>query len=268
MQRKSIYYIAAACILGIFSLSAPKIQAQEVTGVVLETMNAAGYTYLQVDNGSTREWVAVPQTQVQKGDQVAYTNGMEMRDFHSKSLNRTFPSIIFSGGLVNATAGGDVPAQQVAAATTELASNDNSFAAAVAREQNTAAETVDAQGETSPGSTGAIVPFTNIEVEKAAGSNGYNIEELFSKAKELDGQTVQVRGKVVKFNPNIMGRNWVHLQDGSGNPMHNTHDLVVTMGDTPAADSIILIEGKLSANKDFGAGYKYEVIIEEARIVQ
>ncbi|WP_136795620.1 MULTISPECIES: DNA-binding protein [Desulfosediminicola] len=267
MQRKSVLYIAAACILGLSALTPPKTQAQEVAGIVLETMNAAGYTYLQVDNGSTKDWVAVPETQVQIGDHVTYNSGMEMSDFHSKTLDRTFPSIIFAGALINGTDLGDVPAQPVVAAV-EPAPSKSSFADAVAREQNKATDAQDVQGEASPGSTGAIVPFTDIKVEKATSEKGYSVEEIFAKAKELNGQTVHVRGKVVKFNPNIMGRNWVHLQDGTGNPMQNTHDLVVTTSDTPDQDSIILIEGKLSANKDFGAGYKYEVIIEEARIVQ
>ena len=64
-----------------------------------------------------------------------------------------------------------------------------------------------------------------------------------------------------------MGRNWIHLQDGTGNPESNTHDLVVTTSQEPAADwDIITIEGVLAADKDFGSGYSYAAIIEEASI--
>ena len=80
---------------------------------------------------------------------------------------------------------------------------------------------------------------------------------------------VVVRGKVVKVSPRIMGRNWVHLQDGTGNPDDNTHDLVVTTALDPEADwDIITMEGVLTANKDFGSGYSYSVIIEDANLKQ
>jgi hypothetical protein len=65
-----------------------------------------------------------------------------------------------------------------------------------------------------------------------------------------------------------MGKNWVHIQDGSGDPMNNTHDLVVTTASKTTPDAIIIIEGVATAKKDFGFGYKYDVLIEEAEIIQ
>jgi hypothetical protein len=94
------------------------------------------------------------------------------------------------------------------------------------------------------------------------------VEEIFGKAKRLAGKKVQVHGKVVKFSPMIMGKNWIHLQDGTGNPMQNSHDLVITTTETVEVDNIITIEGILAAEKDFGAGYKYAAIIEDASIVK
>ncbi|MBU1985668.1 MAG: DNA-binding protein, partial [Proteobacteria bacterium] len=121
----------------------------------------------------------------------------------------------------------------------------------------------------SGGSLGAIAPYTEIKVEKAAGENGYNIEEIFAGNTKLDGKTIRVQGKVVKFSPNIMGKNWIHLQDGSGDPLKNTHDLVITTSAEPPKDKeVITIEGTVRANKDFGAGYSYVVIVEEAKIIQ
>jgi hypothetical protein len=104
-------------------------------------------------------------------------------------------------------------------------------------------------------------------MERAAGENGFTVAELFGKAQELDGKSVRVRGQVVKFNANIMGRNWLHIQDGTGSPDANTHDLVITTSQEAAADwDIITMEGVLAANKDFGSGYSYSVIIEEASL--
>jgi hypothetical protein len=119
------------------------------------------------------------------------------------------------------------------------------------------------------GSQKAVVPFAEIKVEKAPGENSYSVAEIFSKAAELDGKTVVVKGKVVKVSPRIMGRNWIHLQDGTGSPDDNTHDLVVTTSQEPEADwDIITMEGVLAANKDFGSGYSYAVIIEDANLKQ
>lgn len=65
-----------------------------------------------------------------------------------------------------------------------------------------------------------------------------------------------------------MGKNWIHLQDGTGNPMNNTHDLVVTTSNQTSTEEIIIVEGIVAAKKDFGFGYKYEVLLEESEIVQ
>jgi hypothetical protein len=98
--------------------------------------------------------------------------------------------------------------------------------------------------------------------------NRYTVEQCFAEAAQLDGKRVQVRGKAVKFSPEIMGRNWIHLQDGSGSAMKNTHDLVVTTSETVDKDAVIVVEGVLAKDKDFGAGYRYHTIIENAKIIK
>lgn len=241
-----------------------KILAAEITGTILETMDAAGYTYLNLDTGDAKVWVAIPQSEVAKGEKVSALEGMKMKNFHSNSLDRTFASIIFSPGLVGAapmSPHGQPPPQQAPA--------DDSFAAAVAAERqasDSAAPPIQPQ-QGSAGSQGAVVPFTETEVEKAEGENSFTVAEIFDQAKELNGKKVRVRGQVVKFNANIMGRNWLHLQDGSGDPMQNTHDLVVTTTDQLNGPKVITIEGVVAADKDFGAGYKYVVLIEDSTIV-
>lgn len=227
------------------------------SGKVIDTMNASGYTYLLVDSGKEQTWVAIPETTVSKGATVQYAAGMVMQNFHSKTLDRTFASIVFSPGLEGTTA---EPENNPAEKATP---DSNSFAAAVEAEKDAKPEPMSASG----GSLGAIVPFSEIKVEKVSGAMGQTVQEIFSKAKELDGKTVQVRGKVMKTNVGIMGRNWVHLQDGSGDPMTNTHDLVITTAESPTQGEILAFEGKLSADKDFGAGYSYMVIIEDAKII-
>ena len=93
-------------------------------------------------------------------------------------------------------------------------------------------------------------------------SGGYTVAEVFAQASSLNGQTVKVRGRVTKFTANIMGTNWVHLQDSTEGDLTVTTSAVVATGD------LVVVEGPLAANKDFGAGYKYAAIIEKASITK
>jgi len=232
--------------------------AAQVTGKVMETMDAAGYTYIKVATDAGEKWVAVNQTAVEVGEEVTYIDGMVMQNFFSKSLDRTFPEIVFSGGLVGKGAG--LPALPATGAGAE------SFSQAVSKEGDAG---VAAVSEMVTGSQKAVVPFAEIKVEKAPGENSYTVAEIFSKAAELNGKTVVVRGKIMKVSPNIMGRNWIHIQDGTGSPDENTHDLVITTSQEPSADwDIITMEGVLAADKDFGSGYTYAVLIEDANLKQ
>ncbi len=231
-----------------------------VTGKVVETMDAAGYTYMQIENQMGKQWVAIPESKVAVGQTVTYVQGMVMSKFYSKSMDRTFESIIFSAGLADQLpkmkeVGKSAPAQ-----------GDSSFEAAVMKENSTGEGAALAPNPN--GSAGAIAPMAAaVKVDKAAGPNGYTIEEIFAQGKELAGKTVRIRGQVVKINEAIMARNWVHLQDGTGNPMKNSHDLVVTTTDNVEEGKPVTLEGVVAFEKDFGYGYKYTVIVENAKVV-
>jgi hypothetical protein len=231
---------------------------QTISGKILTTMDSGGYTYLEVQSGAEKRWVAIPETTVKVGDDITYYEGMVMENFHSKTLDRTFDAILFSPGLVKAASGAPAPAAKN--------EGDDSFGAAVQAEKQNQGKAPQAM---SGGSLGAIVPLEDtLTIEKATGPDSYTVEELHNKAKELNGKTVRVRGKVMKFSPLIMGRNWVHIQDGTGNPMHNSHDLVVTTDASVETGAVVTFTGVLAADKDFGAGYKYAVIIEQGSLVQ
>jgi hypothetical protein len=100
-------------------------------------------------------------------------------------------------------------------------------------------------------------------IAKAEG--GQSIAELFADRDQLDGETVVVRGKVVKVNANIMGKNWLHIRDGSGE--EGSNDLTVTTtGALPTVGDTVVVTGSLGLNRDFGMGYKYPVMIEDAKV--
>jgi len=117
----------------------------------------------------------------------------------------------------------------------------------------------------SMGSKGNVIILTEkIDVEKASGPNAYTIGEIYKNKNSLDKQNIVVRGKVVKVSADIMGKNWIHLQDGSGNPKDGSHDLVLTSQTLPSVGDIVTANGTLYTDKDFGRGYKYNVIVEDA----
>jgi len=245
--------------------------SQDLTGNVLETMDSGGYTYMKVDLGDRQPWVAIPQSKINVGQEVTYQPGMVMNNFSSKTLNKTFDSIVFSSGLAGSGHSGGAAAGMGSMPSphnkTAPKTGDDSFASAVQAEGGApAASQAPAAG--SGGSLGAMAPFSEIKVDKATGDNAYSVGEVFAQTEALNGKTVRIQGKVVKFSPMIMGRNWIHLQDGTGEPMSNTHDLVVTTSEQIKVDDVITIEGVLAANKDFGAGYKYVAIVEEAKTVK
>lgn len=204
-----------------------------ITGKVVETMNSGGYTYVCVENNGKKTWVAVPQMTATVGATMSFMPGAAMPNFTSKTLNRTFDSIVFSGGPASGAS---------------VVKNAPS-------------------GMSSGGSKVNVASLDkNIKVEKATGPSAYTVGEIYAKRASLDKKKVTVRGKVVKFSEGIMGRNWVHLQDGSGDQQKGTHNLVATSQDTAAVGDIVTVTGTFAKDKDFGAGYVYKAIIEEAKV--
>lgn len=105
-----------------------------------------------------------------------------------------------------------------------------------------------------------------IEVARAAGDNAFTVEEVLIRGAELKDKTVLVRGKIVKYNEQIMGKNWLHLRDGSGSDAKNTSDLLVTTANQAKVGDIVTMKGIVHTDKDFGAGYAYRVLIEDATL--
>lgn len=90
------------------------------------------------------------------------------------------------------------------------------------------------------------------------------IAALHQNKAALAGKTISAKGKVVKVNNSIMGRNFLHIQDGTGDSKSN--DLAITSKQTAKIGDQITISGVVVLNKDFGSGYTYPLLIEEATI--
>ncbi|HEX8960391.1 MAG TPA: hypothetical protein VF775_02365 [Geobacteraceae bacterium] len=103
--------------------------------------------------------------------------------------------------------------------------------------------------------------------EQAPAGKIYKVADIYKDKAKLDNQKVTVKGKVVKISAGIMGKNWLHIQDGSGNAANKTNDLTVTTTQNlPETGKTVTVTGTLHKDKDFGAGYFYSVIVEDAVI--
>ena len=104
-------------------------------------------------------------------------------------------------------------------------------------------------------------------VAKATGADARTIAELWAQKDRLANTVVSVRATVVKYNAAVMGKNWIHLQDGSGDAAKGTHDITVTTLDAVTVGATVTITGTVRLNRDVGAGYTYAVLVEDAKVV-
>lgn len=206
----------------------PAPTAMSVAGEVLEVQNVESYTYLKLRTAQGETWAAVPTTKVAKGDKVTISNAMVMNNFESKALKRKFDTVIF--GVVGQ------PGQAAAAPGA------------------------------SPHAMQARAAEPDAKVPKATGPNARTVAEITTKPADVKDKPVLLRGKVVKYNPGIMGKNWAHLRDGSGSANDNTNDLLVTTKEELKVGDVITVKGVARLDKDFGAGYTYKVLIEDASV--
>lgn len=208
----------------------PEAATPALDGTVVETMDAGGYTYASLDTGTEKIWVAGPETKLTVGMKITGARGTLMSAFHSSTLDRTFDTIYF------------VNAFPIASAPSAAATNTTT---------------------SSPHTRNSAETTTAIEkLEPVAG--GQTIAQVFANRAALVDKPVAVRGKVVKLNNQILGHNWLHLQDGTG--AAGTNDLTVTTDATVTLGAIVVVRGTLATNRDFGAGYKYDVLVENARV--
>ena len=213
---------------------------QPNTGVVLETIAVESYTYSRLDMGGNEIWIASTPIQVSVGDVVRFSGEMVMNDFHSKELDRTFSEVLF------------VSAAEPVGAGVSNTSTGQSASPQVADPH----QGVNIQANNNTGSV--VQEAINIQ----ALEGGMTIATIFAEHEQLEGQEVSLRAKVTKFSQNILGKNWLTLQDGTGTEPNNV--LVVTTTETAALGDELVVKGRVKSNVDIGAGYNYKVLLEEA----
>lgn len=208
-----------------------------VTGKVLEVKLVDNYTYMRLQTADGEMWAAVVNAKAKKGETVTVGNAIMMENFESKALKRTFKKIVFG------TLGG---ASSAAAAEPAAPPHSAPLSMYTGKKK--------------------LEKINDAPVAKAGGANAMTVAEIVTQSAALKGKTVSVRGKVVKYNPEIMGMNWIHLRDGSGSEADGSNDLLVTTTATANVGDVVTAEGVVAVDKDFGAGYSYKVLVENATV--
>ncbi len=197
-------------------------------GIALEKLNTTKYTYLLLEENGTKKWLAFPLANIKIGATYYYSGEMLMEKFESKELNRTFDKVYFIQGVSLTPPIATPPAQN-----------------------------------NMQGGTGAVkMEKQDVAVEPA--KDGITIAQLYAKQESLEGKRITIKGKVVKFSAAIMGKNWIHIQDGSD--YKGKFDLTITSQESVNVGGTFTFEGTVARNKDFGAGYSYDVLLEEAKV--
>jgi hypothetical protein len=197
--------------------------------VVNDILTTPKYSYLNVTEDGEAFWIAIPLKDIEKGGTYYYRGGLKKTNFKSVEYDRIFETLYL-----------------VSDVSTDPGMSDLS------------------SGNPHENMDDAAVTEQNTKIEPPPG--GITISELFANMKKYEGQTVRVKGKCVKLNNMIMNRNWIHLKDGT--TKDKDLDLTVTTTENITLGEIVAFEGKIALNKDFGAGYKYEIIMEEAHLLQ
>ncbi|MBK9270339.1 MAG: SH3-like domain-containing protein [Saprospiraceae bacterium] len=200
--------------------------------IVKETLHTERYSYALVTENGKDSWIAVSRQDLVVGDTYFFRGGLRKTQFQSQELDKVFDEILLVSSIVNAKEhpGGSLNSEN------KMQSDSKN-------------EAVDAKSvsEKSP--------------------DAISLKSLIANKSKYEGKEVIVYGKCVKANYQIMGMNWYHIQDGSKDSNKNV-DLTITSQENIRIGDEVSFKGIIQLNKDFGAGYKYAIIMEKATLVE
>jgi hypothetical protein len=210
------------------ALDVHKVVAQEV-------LHVNEYSYIRVLEAGQESWIAAPTTPVEIGKTYYYGKSMEMKNFESKDLGKTFETVYFVERISENSEEATIPLTEIPHTQT-----------------------------TTKEATKPTIEKKEVIVEAAA--DGISIAELFKNKEKYNNTIVTLKGEVTKYNPSIMNLNWIHLQDGTD--FNGEFDLTLTTKAEVKIGDVITVKGKVALNKDFGAGYLYAIIVEDTELIK
>ncbi|MCU7933128.1 MAG: hypothetical protein KZQ90_20220 [Candidatus Thiodiazotropha sp. (ex Codakia rugifera)] len=208
------------------------------TGTVAEVINVGSYTYIQLSEQGV--WIATSHLSATVGDKIEYKGGMVMKNFYSKTLDRKFDSVIFV--QLAKQMGENIDPHQHGMKKREGHGTDNMVS------QRSTSVHVPKPGE--------IPPL----------GDGKTIAVVMADAIQLNDQSVRLRARVIKISQNIMGKNWITLQDGTG--ITPNDKLIATSTELVSPGDLVIASGVIRNHVDIGSGYKYPVLLEHTKFTK
>ncbi|MFN8165544.1 MAG: GW dipeptide domain-containing protein [Bacteroidia bacterium] len=208
--------------------------AGPVTAVAEEVLQTSKYTYIRAKVNGSDTWLACTKMDAKVGSTYYFTGGLPMADFESKELKRKFTQVLFLDNI-------SADPKSVEVAESNINTQDGSVQ-----------------------SKGSNIELEKKEVKISHAKGELTIADILQNKSAYAGKKVRIKGQVTKFNGGIMGKNWIHLQDGSD--WKGKFDLTITTTETVAVGDNITAEGMIAVDKDFGYGYFYEVLMDDAQI--
>jgi hypothetical protein len=212
--------------------NSPVIESSPIIGKkafeVKEVIQTSNYTYMKVKENISERWVAVIRQEANVGEVFYYEGALQMNNFQSKELNRTFDEIFFLSQISKTPIG---------------TSNEGAMPAHSGK--------VNTQG------------IGSITMSKS--KKEITIAQIFGNRTDFGGKEVEIRGIVVKVNESVMDKNWIHIQDGTS--FNGSFDLTVTTQDLANVGDEVTFKGKIILDKNFGSGYFYDIIMEDAKLL-
>lgn len=234
-------FILISTIVSIFLFSCQgnsgKMQGEADPGnqkvKVVDVVQTSAYTYLYVSDNRSEYWIAVTSKDAREGDVYYFAEALEMDNFYSKELDWNFEKIWF--------------VSEISKTPIPLRKHDGEMGDAKLHHREKAASN------------------TKLDVNIPPREGSITIAELYANREKYNNQMVKLAGEVTRFNPGIMNRNWVHIQDGSDD--NGNFDITVTTADFVRVGDQVFVEGRLALDRDFGAGYFYSLIVESAKVI-
>ena len=235
MKKPTLNLLLTAAFAGMTAVTAPGEEGAAATAsnaTVIATEMAPPYVYVQLEIDGVTNWYAAPEAAFTLGEKIeAPEGGLPMKDFYSKTLDRTFDMVYFVGSINRPNGAGEE----------SLPPGHPPINAAA----TSAPSEIDLSGIERP-------------------EDATPVAQIYAQKDALAGESVTVHGRVVKVSNNILGTNWVHLRDGSGDA--DSDDLTLTTQETVTVGETVTMRGTVSLDRDFGAGYKYDVLLEAAEL--
>ena len=193
--------------------------------IIEEILQGKRYSYIKVqDDKNGAYWISTLKAEYEVGEEYFFTESIHKTNFFSTEFNRNFEDFYLVSDLQPASSHNHEHGDHVDNQIVDMTVNAS-------------------------------------EVERASSTK---IKELISNSKKYAGKEVEITGKVVKVNANIMDRHWVHIKDASA----DDYDFVLTTKAVVPVGHIVTFKGRFKTNVDFGSGYRFDYILEDAKTIR